>query len=62
VTEVPDGFVGKNAIVWTGDGVFEELVVQEVDGMLVTVSRDFVSNGAYRRMFIKNNSTLSQSL
>jgi hypothetical protein len=45
VTEVPDGFVGKNAIVWTGDGVFEEFVVQEVDGMLVRTDRHLTAEG-----------------
>jgi hypothetical protein len=45
VTEVPDGFVGKNAIVWTGDGAFEEFVVGAIDNNLVTTDRDLKTNG-----------------
>jgi hypothetical protein len=41
VTEVPDGFVGKNAIVWTGDGAFDEFVVQSqsIDDRVVSADR-----------------------
>ena len=39
VTEVPDGFVGKNAIVWRGDGKFDEFLVQSVDDHLITANR-----------------------
>jgi hypothetical protein len=38
-SEVPNGFVGKNASVWTGDGAFQEFVVQTVDDHLVTAKR-----------------------
>jgi hypothetical protein len=45
VSEVPDGFVGRNAIVWTGEGTFDEFVVRGVDGMLVTADKDLNSDG-----------------
>jgi hypothetical protein len=46
VSEVPEGFVGKNAIVWTGEGTFDEFVVRGVDGMLVTADRDVDIRGS----------------
>jgi hypothetical protein len=39
MSKVSNGFVGKNAIVWTGDGAFQEFVVQTVDDHLVTAKR-----------------------
>jgi hypothetical protein len=46
VSEVPDGFVGRNAIVWTGEGTFDEFVVRGVDGMLVTADKDVDIRGS----------------
>jgi hypothetical protein len=46
VTEVPDGFVGKNAIVWTGDGAFDEFVVQSIDDRVVSADRALEVNGS----------------
>jgi hypothetical protein len=55
-SEVPNGFVGRNAIVWTGDGGVDEFVVQEVDGMFVTADRDVDIRGSCHFTLDKTNS------
>ena len=44
---VPDGFVGKNAIVWT-DGALREFLVQGVDGRVITADRALGATGSCR--------------
>jgi hypothetical protein len=61
-SEVPDGFVGRNAIVWTGEGAFDEFVVHTISKGVITANRDIDKNGTCHFTLDSASSNTNQPL